>query len=43
MPTYAKYVPRKLGVLGDMLNDWFGMRYEDVAVEWELVRRADKI
>ena len=42
MPTYAKYVPRKLGVLGDMLNDWFGMRYEDVAVEWELVRRTDK-
>ena len=42
MPTYAKYVPRTLGVLGDMLNDWFGMRYEDVAVEWELVRRTDK-
>jgi TPR repeat protein len=43
MPTYAKYVPRKLGVLGDMFDDWFGMRYEDVAVEWELVRHADAV
>jgi hypothetical protein len=39
MPTYANYVPRRF----DILDSLFGMRYEDVAVEWELVRRTDKV
>jgi TPR repeat protein len=37
LPMYAHYKPR----LFDFLDDIFGMRYKDVAVEWQLVRYAD--
>jgi uncharacterized protein len=38
MPTYMLYKPRRFSLLDDV----FGMRYDFVAVEWELVRYADK-
>jgi TPR repeat protein len=37
LPMYAHYKPR----LFDFLDDIFGMRYKDAAVEWQLVRYAD--
>jgi TPR repeat protein len=37
LPMYAHNKPR----LFDFLDDIFGMRYKDVAVEWQLVRYTD--
>ncbi|GGA09980.1 hypothetical protein GCM10011408_34240 [Dyella caseinilytica] len=39
MPAYTLYKPRRF----DLLDDMFGMRHEEVAVEWELVRYADAV
>ncbi|AIF46970.1 hypothetical protein HY57_06660 [Dyella japonica A8] len=36
LPTYAAYRPRRFDVF-DVLENLFGMRYEHVAVTWELV------
>ncbi|WP_203546630.1 SEL1-like repeat protein [Dyella caseinilytica] len=39
MPTYTLYKPRRF----DLLDDLFGMRHEEVVVEWELMRHADTV
>jgi hypothetical protein len=43
MPTHSRYQPRGWGILGGLLEDILGMRYEYVAVEWELVRHVDDV
>jgi hypothetical protein len=43
MPTHSRYQPRGWGILGGLLEDILGMRYEYVAVEWELVRYVDDV
>ncbi|RDS78725.1 sel1 repeat family protein [Dyella monticola] len=39
LPTYRRYQPRWLSLLDDI----FGMRYQDIEVVWELVRHADHV
>jgi hypothetical protein len=38
MPTYERWMPRAWGNVGDWLDDRLGRRYENYAVEWELLR-----
>ncbi|AIF46969.1 hypothetical protein HY57_06655 [Dyella japonica A8] len=40
LPTYAAYRPRRFDLF-DVLENLFGMRYEHVAVTWELVSYID--